>query len=47
MSNFNITTILDKKDRRLPKPINNHPGYDMKYITLYICIGNYFVFDRK
>ena len=34
MSGFDITIILDKKDRTLPKPINNRPGYDLKYIVL-------------
>nr|CAG8634095.1 7928_t:CDS:2 [Entrophospora candida] len=40
MSGFDITIILDKKDRTLPKPINNRPGYDLKYIESYI--RNYF-----
>nr|CAG8643121.1 9500_t:CDS:2 [Entrophospora candida] len=40
MSGFGITIILDKKDRTLPKPINNRPGYDLKYIESYI--RNYF-----
>src|SRR4051794_16016855 len=36
MSNLNITIILDKKDRTLPKPFNNRPGYDMKYVASYV-----------
>ena len=31
-------TILDKKDRTLPKPFNIRPGYDMKYVTKYILL---------
>ncbi|RIB18310.1 hypothetical protein C2G38_2245851 [Gigaspora rosea] len=30
MSGFDIATILDKKDRTLPKPINIHPSFDMR-----------------
>ena len=45
MSGFDVITILDKKDRTLPKPFNIRPGYDMKYVTTYI--GNYFAFDGK
>ncbi|RHZ71245.1 hypothetical protein Glove_261g92 [Diversispora epigaea] len=30
MSNFNITTFLDKKDRTLPKPFNIRPGFDKR-----------------
>ena len=45
MSGFNIATILDKKDRTLPKPINNRPGFDLKYTVSYI--GNYIHIDGK
>ena len=45
MSGFDVITILDKKDRTLPKPFNIRPGYDMKYVVSYI--GNYFAFDGK
>ncbi|RIB00595.1 hypothetical protein C2G38_2230594 [Gigaspora rosea] len=45
MSGFNIATILDKKDRTLPKPINNRPGFDLKYAVSYI--GNYIHIDGK
>ncbi|CAG8822432.1 13936_t:CDS:1, partial [Racocetra fulgida] len=45
MSGFNIATILDKKDRTLPKPINNRPGFDLKYAISYI--GNYIHIDGK
>ncbi|RHZ63523.1 hypothetical protein Glove_329g26 [Diversispora epigaea] len=30
MSGFDVATILDKKDRTLPKPFNIRPGFDMK-----------------
>ena len=33
MSSFDITIILGNKKRQLPKPINNHPRYDMNYLT--------------
>ena len=36
MSAFTIATILDKKDRTLPKPFNIRPGYDMKYAMSYM-----------
>ena len=36
MSGFDITTIIDKKDKTLPKPYNNRPGFDMKYVVSYI-----------
>ncbi|RIB08437.1 hypothetical protein C2G38_2211657 [Gigaspora rosea] len=36
MSSLVIPIIIDKKNRRLPKPFNNRPGYDMKYVELYI-----------
>src|SRR4051812_6373523 len=45
MTGFDVITILDKKDRTLPKPFNIRPGYDMKYVVSYI--ENYFAFDRK
>ena len=45
MSGFDIATIIDKKDKTLPKPYINRPGYDMKYVVSYI--GNYFAFDGK
>ena len=35
MSGLNIPIIIDKK-AKLQKPINNRPGYDMKYIKSYI-----------
>ncbi|CAG8638322.1 10078_t:CDS:1, partial [Diversispora eburnea] len=35
MSGLNITTIIDKKVKSV-KLINNHPGYDMKYVQSYI-----------
>src|SRR4051794_27987454 len=35
MSGVIITTIIDKKVKSV-KLINNHPGYDMKYIESYI-----------
>ncbi|RIB15568.1 hypothetical protein C2G38_2039253 [Gigaspora rosea] len=38
MYGFDISIILDKKDRTLPKPFNNHPGYDMKYVMAY-CLN--------
>ncbi|RHZ45688.1 hypothetical protein Glove_661g57 [Diversispora epigaea] len=40
MSGFDVATILDKKDRTLPKPFNIHPGFDMKCVNSYI--QNYF-----
>ena len=50
MSGFNIPIIIDKKTK-LQKPINNRPGYDMKYIEAYIyryCgINNYQQFFDK
>ena len=36
MSGFDIATIIDKKDKTLPKPYNNRPGFDMKYAVSYI-----------
>ncbi|CAG8729593.1 5519_t:CDS:1, partial [Racocetra fulgida] len=36
MSGFDIATILDKKNRALPKPFNIRPGFDMKYVKSYI-----------
>ena len=36
MSGFDIATIIDKKDKTLPKPYINHPGFDMKYAVSYI-----------
>ncbi|RHZ80757.1 hypothetical protein Glove_132g71 [Diversispora epigaea] len=36
MSGLIISTILNKKNRTLPKPFNIRPGYDMKYVETYI-----------
>jgi len=36
MSGFDIATIIDKKDKTLPKPYINRPGFDMKYAVSYI-----------
>ncbi|CAG8721523.1 7177_t:CDS:2 [Cetraspora pellucida] len=36
LRNLVIPIAIDKKNRRLPKPFNNHPGYDLKYVELYI-----------
>ncbi|RIB04853.1 hypothetical protein C2G38_2221251 [Gigaspora rosea] len=38
MFSLDIPIIIDKKDRRLLKPFNKRPGYDMKYIMLY-CLN--------
>ena len=41
MSGFDIATItiIDKKDKALPKPYINRPGFDMKYaVSLYITL---------
>ena len=35
MSGLTITTIIDKKAKSW-KLINNRPGYDMKYIVIYL-----------
>ncbi|RGB22433.1 hypothetical protein C1646_776106 [Rhizophagus diaphanus] len=33
------TIILDEQFNKIvPKPINNHPGYDMKYVSAYISL---------
>ena len=40
MSSFDITIILGNKKRKLPKPINNRPGYDMNYLTS--CFSKYY-----
>ncbi|CAJ0844173.1 6282_t:CDS:1 [Entrophospora sp. SA101] len=45
MSSFDISIILGNKGRQLPKPINNRPGYDMKYIQAYI--SHYFSFSGE
>ncbi|CAJ0834140.1 12294_t:CDS:2 [Entrophospora sp. SA101] len=42
---FGFEIILDKKDRTLPKPINNRPGYDMKYIMS--LISHYYAYSDK
>ena len=40
MSGQSVTIILDEWFNKIvPKPINNRPGYDMKYVNAYI--GNY------
>jgi len=37
MSGFSINIILDKEfNKVVPKPINNRPGYDMRYISTYM-----------
>ncbi|RIB12372.1 hypothetical protein C2G38_2200858 [Gigaspora rosea] len=36
MSGLSISIIIDKKDRTLPKPFNNCPGYDMRYVQSYV-----------
>ncbi|RIB28846.1 hypothetical protein C2G38_2156800 [Gigaspora rosea] len=36
MSGFDIATIIDKKDKTLPKPYINRSGFDMKYAVSYI-----------
>ena len=36
MSGFDIATIIDKKDKTLPKLYINRPGFDMKYVVSYI-----------
>ena len=37
MSGFSVNIILDKEyNKVVPKPINNRPGYDMRYISAYI-----------
>nr|CAG8541308.1 12381_t:CDS:2 [Entrophospora candida] len=36
MSGLDITIILGNKQRQLPKPFNNRPGYDMKYVMIYL-----------
>ena len=36
MSGFGVNIILDKEfNKVVPKPINNRPGYDMRYISAY------------
>ena len=40
MSGFDIATIIDKKDKTLPKPYNNRPGFDMKYVVSYMLINS-------
>ncbi|CAG8557615.1 10027_t:CDS:2 [Cetraspora pellucida] len=45
LRNLVILIVIDKKNRRLPKPFNNCPGYNLKYVESYInkyCgINNY------
>ncbi|CAG8551287.1 14948_t:CDS:2 [Cetraspora pellucida] len=36
MSGFDIVTIIDKKDKTLPKPYINHFGFNIKYAVSYI-----------
>ncbi|CAJ0851534.1 4304_t:CDS:10, partial [Entrophospora sp. SA101] len=36
LKDIDITIILGNKQRPLPKPFNNRPGYDMKYVVSYI-----------
>ncbi|RHZ82013.1 hypothetical protein Glove_115g105 [Diversispora epigaea] len=36
MADFDINTIISKKDRMLIKPFNLRPGYDMKYVIQYL-----------
>ena len=36
MSGFDIATIIDKKDKTLPKPYINRPGFDMKNIIFWL-----------
>ena len=37
MSGFSVNIILDKEfNKVVPKPINNRPGYDMRYISTYM-----------
>ncbi|RIB00551.1 hypothetical protein C2G38_2302563 [Gigaspora rosea] len=36
MSGLSISIIIDKKDRTLPKPFNNRPGYDMRYVQSHV-----------
>ena len=34
---FGINIILDERyNKVVPKPINNHSGYDMKYVSAYM-----------
>ncbi|CAJ0843544.1 9004_t:CDS:2 [Entrophospora sp. SA101] len=46
MSSFDISIILGNKDRNLPKPINNRPGYDIKYTQTYISRYSSFSGER-
>ena len=43
MSGLSSNIILDEWfNKVMPKPINNRPGYDMKYVSAYIvnyCYG--------
>ncbi|CAG8489029.1 3407_t:CDS:2 [Cetraspora pellucida] len=43
MSGFDTVTIINKKDKTLPKPYINYPGFDMKpsiyKIHMAICFG--------
>ena len=40
MSEFVTNIILDEQfNKVVPKPVNNRPGYDMRYISAYI--GSY------
>ena len=37
MSGFGVNIILDKEfNKVVPKPVNNRPGYDMRYISTYM-----------
>nr|CAG8597862.1 1175_t:CDS:2 [Entrophospora candida] len=43
MSSFDITIIIHgDKERQLPKPFNNRPGYDMKYVMAIINKYDYY-----
>ena len=34
---FGINIILDERyNKVVPKPVNNRPGYDMKYVSAYM-----------
>src|SRR5215469_7996771 len=32
-----VKMIIDEKERQLPKPTSNRPGYNMKYYRIYIA----------
>jgi hypothetical protein len=35
-SAIGVKMIIDKKEWWLPKPVSNHPGYDMEYYRTYL-----------